>query len=160
RRRVGAPLTRAAVAAAGYALALVLLLPHLVMALISLVPAGTWIAEPFPPVLNLRNYAQLADREHLRPIVNSLWMAATATAAAAARLPGPQPAADRPRGARRPARHGSGARRGGGGARGRAPADPAPRDPAAAAPGARRRRRAGIHHRPRGLRNFHRPLYV
>lgn len=84
RRRVGAPLTRAAVAVAGYALALVLLLPHLVMALISLVPAGTWIAEPFPPVLNLRNYAQLADREHLRPIVNSLWMATAATAAAAA----------------------------------------------------------------------------
>jgi iron(III) transport system permease protein len=84
RRRVGAPLTRAAVAAAGYALALVLLLPHLVMALISLVPAGTWIAEPFPPVLNLRNYAQLGDREHLRPIVNSLWMATAATAAAAA----------------------------------------------------------------------------
>jgi iron(III) transport system permease protein len=84
RRRVGAPLTRAAVAVAGYALALVLLLPHLVMALISLVPAGTWIAEPFPPVLNFRNYAQLGDREHLRPIVNSLWMATTATAAAAA----------------------------------------------------------------------------
>ncbi len=84
RRRVAAPLTRAAVAAAGYALALVLLLPHLVMALISLVPAGTWIAEPFPPVLNLRNYAQLGDREHLRPIGNSLWMATAATAAAAA----------------------------------------------------------------------------
>jgi iron(III) transport system permease protein len=84
RRRVGAPLTRAAVAAAGYTLALVLLLPHLVMALISLVPAGTWIAEPFPPVLNLGNYAQLADREHLRPIVNSLWMAAAATSAATA----------------------------------------------------------------------------
>src|SRR5262249_41747579 len=36
------------------------------------------------PVLNLGNYAQLADREHLRPIVNSLWMAAAATAAALA----------------------------------------------------------------------------
>jgi iron(III) transport system permease protein len=84
RRRVASPLTRAAVAAAGYTLALVLLLPHLVMALISLVPARTWIAEPFPPVLNLGNYAQLGDREHLRPIVNSLWMAAAATAAATA----------------------------------------------------------------------------
>jgi len=82
RRRVGAPLIRAAVAAAGYTLALVLLLPHLVMALISLVPAGTWIAETFPPVLNLGNWAQLGDRQHLRPIVNSLWMAAAATAAA------------------------------------------------------------------------------
>src|SRR5258708_4106155 len=54
------------------------------MALISLVPARTWIAEPWPPVLNLANYAQLADREHLRPIVNSLWMAAAATVAATA----------------------------------------------------------------------------
>jgi iron(III) transport system permease protein len=84
RRRVGSPLARAAVAAAGYALALVLLLPHLVMILISLVPAWTWNAEPFPPVLNFRNYAQLTDRVHLLPIVNSLWMAAAATAAAIA----------------------------------------------------------------------------
>jgi iron(III) transport system permease protein len=84
RRRVASPLTRAAVAAAGYALALVLLLPHLVMILISLVPAWTWNAEPFPPVLNFGNYAQLGDRVHLLPIVNSLWMAAAATAAAIA----------------------------------------------------------------------------
>ncbi len=84
RRRVASPWTRAAAAAAGYTLALVLLLPHLVMALISLVPAWTWNAEPFPPVLNLGNYAQLGDRVHLRPIVNSLWMAAAATAAAVA----------------------------------------------------------------------------
>ncbi|HYL06878.1 MAG TPA: ABC transporter permease subunit [Thermoanaerobaculia bacterium] len=82
RRRVGSPATRAAVAVAGYALALVLLLPHLVMILISLVPVWTWNAEPFPPVLNFGNYAQLADRVHLLPIVNSLWMAAAATAAA------------------------------------------------------------------------------
>jgi iron(III) transport system permease protein len=84
RRRVASPLTRAAVAAAGYALALVLLLPHLVLILISLVPAWTWNAEPFPPVLNFGNYAQLADRVHLLPIVNSLWMATAATAAAIA----------------------------------------------------------------------------
>jgi iron(III) transport system permease protein len=84
RRRVASPLTRAAVAAAGYALALVLLLPHLVMILISLVPVWTWNAEPFPPVLNFGNYAQLGDRVHLLPIVNSLWMAAAATAAAIA----------------------------------------------------------------------------
>ncbi|HLX09064.1 MAG TPA: ABC transporter permease subunit [Thermoanaerobaculia bacterium] len=84
RRRVASPWTRAAAAAGGYSLALVLLLPHLVMALISLVPAWTWNAEPFPPVLNLGNYAQLGDRVHLRPIVNSLWMAAAATTAAVA----------------------------------------------------------------------------
>jgi iron(III) transport system permease protein len=82
RRSVGSPLQRGAAAAAGYFLALVLLLPHLVMILISLVPAGTWTAEAFPPVLSFGNYAQLADREHLRPIANSLWMATVATAAA------------------------------------------------------------------------------
>jgi iron(III) transport system permease protein len=84
RRRLASPLGRAAVAAAGYGLALILLLPHLVMILISLVPARTWIDQTFPPVLNLGNYAQLGDREHLRPLVNSLWMAAAATAGAAA----------------------------------------------------------------------------
>jgi iron(III) transport system permease protein len=82
RRRMASPFARAAAAAAGYGLALILLLPHLVMILISLVPARTWIDQTFPPVLNFTNYAQLADREHLRPIVNSLWMAAAATAAA------------------------------------------------------------------------------
>ena len=82
RRSVGSPLQRGAAAAAGYFLALVLLLPHLVMILISLVPAGTWTAEAFPPVLSFGNYAQLADREHLRPIANSLWMATVATSAA------------------------------------------------------------------------------
>ncbi|HVT60225.1 MAG TPA: iron ABC transporter permease [Thermoanaerobaculia bacterium] len=84
RHRVSSRLWRAAAATLGYGLALVLLLPHLVMILISLVPARTWIAEAFPPVLNLGNYAQLGDREHLRPIVNSLWMAAAATAGALA----------------------------------------------------------------------------
>ena len=82
RRRVSSPLARFAAAAAGYALALLLMLPHLVMILISLVPARTWIDQAFPPVLDFGNYAQLADREHLRPVVNSLWMAAAATAAA------------------------------------------------------------------------------
>jgi len=106
RRRVGSPLTRAAAAVAGYALALVLLLPHLVMILISLVPVWTWNAEPFPPVLDLRNYAQLVDRVHLLPIVNSLWMAAAATAAAlgvglAAALAATGPAGPAPGGGRR-----------------------------------------------------------
>ncbi|HVR07920.1 MAG TPA: ABC transporter permease subunit [Thermoanaerobaculia bacterium] len=106
RRRVGSPLTRGAAAVAGYALALVLLLPHLVMILISLVPVWTWNAEPFPPVLDLRNYAQLVDRVHLLPIVNSLWMAAAATAAAlgvglAAALAATGPAGPAPGGGRR-----------------------------------------------------------
>ncbi len=98
RRRVRSPLGRAAVAAAGYGLALLLLLPHLVMVLISLVPAGTWIDQTFPPVLNFGNYAQLGDREHLRPLVNSLWMATVATAGAVALGLGAALAARRRRG--------------------------------------------------------------
>jgi iron(III) transport system permease protein len=73
------------VALAGWALAVVLLLPHATLVLLSFVPAGTWRAELFPPVLSPRNYVALASEpERLRPIVNSLWMAAAATAAALA----------------------------------------------------------------------------
>jgi iron(III) transport system permease protein len=62
-----------------------LLLPHAVLALVSLVPAFTWTAEPFPPVLNFGNWAALLSQpEKLRPVVNSLWMAAASTAAAIA----------------------------------------------------------------------------
>jgi iron(III) transport system permease protein len=68
-----------------YLLALVLLLPHAVLALVSLVPPFTWTAEPFPPVLAASNWTGLLhDAERLRPIVNSLWMATVATIAALA----------------------------------------------------------------------------
>jgi iron(III) transport system permease protein len=51
-----------------------------VLLLVSLVPAFTWTAEPFPPVLNLGNWRALfTTPEHLRPVVNSLWMAVAAT---------------------------------------------------------------------------------
>ena len=71
------------VALAGWFLAAVLLLPHATLFLLSLVPAGTWTAQVLPPVLNLSNWAAvLSEPERLRPIVNSLWMAAVATAAA------------------------------------------------------------------------------
>jgi iron(III) transport system permease protein len=83
RRRVASPVARIAVAVAGYALALFLLLPHAVLLLISLVPQWTWIAQPLPPVLDLSNYRALfAQSEHLRPVVNSLWMAVVSSLAA------------------------------------------------------------------------------
>jgi iron(III) transport system permease protein len=76
---------RIGTAIAGYLLAAVLLLPHAVLLLISLVPPFTWTAQVIPPVLNLGNYRGLvADPEHLRPVVNSLWMATAATLAALA----------------------------------------------------------------------------
>jgi iron(III) transport system permease protein len=83
RRRIASPGARAAAAAAGWGLAIVLLLPHATVALISLVPPGTWTVEAFPPELALSNYwTVFSEPERLRPVVNSLWMAAVATAAA------------------------------------------------------------------------------
>jgi iron(III) transport system permease protein len=70
--------------AAGWGLALLLLLPHVALILISFVPTGTWTTELFPPVLDLGNYRDLAATpERLRPVINSLWMAAAATLGAA-----------------------------------------------------------------------------
>jgi iron(III) transport system permease protein len=80
---VRSPLRRAAAAGAGCVLALVLLLPHLVLVLVSLVPAFTWTAEPFPPVLNFQNYRALVSAPgHFGPVVNSLWMAAASATGA------------------------------------------------------------------------------
>lgn len=80
RRSLKSPLARGAAGLFGWLLAIVLLLPHAVLLLVSLVPAFTWTAEPFPPVLNLGNWKGLfTQAEHLRPVVNSLWMAAVAT---------------------------------------------------------------------------------
>ncbi|HEY6052219.1 MAG TPA: ABC transporter permease subunit, partial [Thermoanaerobaculia bacterium] len=73
----------ALVAALGWSLAAILLLPHAMLVLMSFVPAGTWSIEPLPPVLSLSNWLSVfTETERLRPIVNSLWMAAAATAAA------------------------------------------------------------------------------
>lgn len=85
RHRLRGRVARLALTATAWALALVLLLPHLTLVLISLVPASTWTVELFPPVLNAENYAALLSTpERLRPLLNSLWMAAAATAAAVA----------------------------------------------------------------------------
>lgn len=79
-RRAGA---RRLATLAGWALACVLLLPHLTLALVSLVPYGTWTTEALPPVLSTVNYQRLfGEAARLRPLVNSLWMAAASTLAA------------------------------------------------------------------------------
>jgi len=71
---------RFAVAAAGWGLALLLLLPHASLLLLSFVPRNTWTTEALPPVLDLGNYRSLFSQpERLQPIANSLWMAAAAT---------------------------------------------------------------------------------
>ena len=69
----------------GWGLAGVLLLPHFTLLLVSFVPLGTWTIEPIPPAYTLRNYLTLVqDPVRARPLVNSLWLAAVATAAAVA----------------------------------------------------------------------------
>jgi len=74
---------RAALAVAGWGLALLLLAPHLTLGLLSLVPRATWSTEVLPPVLSLDNYRRvLGSAEALRPVANSLGMALAATAAA------------------------------------------------------------------------------
>ena len=73
----------AAVAAAGWVFAAILLLPHAMLLLVSFVPPGTWTMEILPPALSLSNWASVFSQpERLRPIVNSLWMASVSTAAA------------------------------------------------------------------------------
>ncbi|HEX6104876.1 MAG TPA: iron ABC transporter permease [Gemmatimonadales bacterium] len=77
--------TRAALLVLGWGLAGLLLLPHLTLVLVSLVPVGTWTTEPLPPDYTVRNYLTLIqDPVRARPLVNSLWLAAVATAAAVA----------------------------------------------------------------------------
>ena len=85
RVRLQSPLARTVAGVLGWLLAAFLLLPHAVLLLVSFVPPFTWTTEPFPPVLELRNWAGLVSQsEKLRPVVNSLWMAAASTLAAVA----------------------------------------------------------------------------
>ncbi len=85
RRVLKRPGARLAAAGLGWGLTFVMLLPHLTLLLISSVPPDTWTVETLPPVLDGGNYAVLAaSPERLRPVLNSLWMAAVATAGAVA----------------------------------------------------------------------------
>jgi iron(III) transport system permease protein len=84
-RRIRNPQTRAAVTIGGWLLAVVLLLPHATLALLSFVPVGTWTIETLPPRYTLENYHLLLTQpERIRPLVNSLWMAAVSTLVATA----------------------------------------------------------------------------
>jgi iron(III) transport system permease protein len=83
RRVLPRPAVRVAATIAGWGLAVVLLLPHLTLILVSLVPYATWTTETLPPMLGLDNYRRLfSEPERLEPLVNSLWMAAASTAVA------------------------------------------------------------------------------
>ena len=85
RSRVVSPMARGALAVLSWTLALILLLPHLTLLLVSFVPVGTWTTEALPPAYTLGNYVTLVqDPVRARPLLNSLWMASAATAAAVA----------------------------------------------------------------------------
>lgn len=85
RRRLIGRWARWGSAVLGWGLTFFLLLPHLTLLLISFVPLGTWTTELVPPTLSVVNYAELfSEPERLRPMLNSLWMASAATAAAVA----------------------------------------------------------------------------
>jgi iron(III) transport system permease protein len=77
------PAVRLIVGILGWGLALLLLLPHLTLLLVSFVPAGTWTTEPLPPAYTWRNYLTLIeDPVRAKPLLNSLWLASAATVAA------------------------------------------------------------------------------
>jgi iron(III) transport system permease protein len=81
--RVERPVVRLTVGLLGWGLALLLLLPHLTLLLVSFVPVGTWTTEPVPPAYTWRNYLTLIeDPVRARPLLNSLWLATVATLAA------------------------------------------------------------------------------
>ena len=83
RRTLRRPLVRIGATALGWSFAVLLLLPHLTLILVSLVPYASWTTETLPPVLSLVNYGRvLSEPERLEPLLNSLWMAAVSTAAA------------------------------------------------------------------------------
>lgn len=64
------------------AVVVVLLLPHATVLLVSFVPEGTWTTQFLPPSYSLENFRSLfTEPERMRPVVNSLRMATTATAA-------------------------------------------------------------------------------
>lgn len=71
-----------ALATAGALIALLLILPHLTVLLVSFVPEGTWTTEFVPPAYSLASYREVFTRaETLRPIINSFNMATVATLA-------------------------------------------------------------------------------
>jgi iron(III) transport system permease protein len=83
RVRVQRPGIRVALAVLGWGLAVLLLLPHVTLLLVSFVPLGSWTTEPLPPAYTWRNYLTLVeDPVRARPLFNSLWLATASTLAA------------------------------------------------------------------------------
>src|ERR1041385_2504607 len=58
-RRLKQPFARGAAAVLGWTLAMIVLLPHFTLLLVSFVPIRTWTTQIFPPVYTLGNYGTL-----------------------------------------------------------------------------------------------------
>jgi iron(III) transport system permease protein len=77
------PVARWSATTIGWAFAVLLLLPHATLVLVSFIPVGTWTTQLLPPDYTLTNYTTLAvEPERLRPLLNSVWMASVATVGA------------------------------------------------------------------------------
>lgn len=60
----------------------ILVLPHLMVVLVSFARDGAWTTQVLPPEYTLENYRRLFTESQLwKPIMNSVWMSAIATAA-------------------------------------------------------------------------------
>jgi iron(III) transport system permease protein len=82
RKAVATPAGRMLAATAGTAFVGVLVLPHLMVGLVSFARDGAWTTQWFPPEYTLDNFRRMFSQQSLvRPIINSLSMAALATAA-------------------------------------------------------------------------------
>lgn len=83
RVRVASPAARATALAAGSLLAVLVLLPHATIILLSLARISTWTTQILPPDYTLENYARLfSETSFIDPIVNSVVMAAVSSVAA------------------------------------------------------------------------------
>ncbi len=82
RKEVRSPLARVMIPVLGIVGVVALLLPHLTLVLISFVPEGAWTTTILPTRYSLESWSGLlVDSQVWEPVVNSLRMAAVATAA-------------------------------------------------------------------------------
>ncbi|MEE8061695.1 MAG: iron ABC transporter permease [Gemmatimonadales bacterium] len=82
-RAIRGRIARLSAGTAAWVLAVILILPHLTLLLVSFVPVGTWTTEAIPPAYTVGNYlALVSEPERLRPLLNSIGMATAATLAA------------------------------------------------------------------------------
>ncbi len=97
-KRTGSRASRWGIAAIAWGVTAWLLLPHLALAVVSLVPQGAWNTTALPTAWTIGNYATLiTDPVRWRPFGTSLWMASLAAVVAAVLALGVAVAARDPR---------------------------------------------------------------